>query len=782
MADKIYIELSLKQKQALDGLDKLNSKFKNIETSLTKTTSLTKIFAGNLAATGAAKAIGFLTSQLKQSFDVAVSFDKALKEIQTILPKQAKNVDNLKFSLRELSKEFGSDPQKQAKAFYQIVSAGITDATEAAYLLRKANMLSLGGIAELGDSINILTDIRNIYGDVEGAADSLFQTVKLGKTTISELSTSMGQVLPSAQRLNVSLDEVGAALATLTTQGLSTSERVTQLDGLFTAIFRKQDTAKQFGTAVQKAFSVEALRKKGLPKFLDDLIKATNGSEQVLVKLLGRMEGVKAVFGLTGKGAESFTKNIVEMGNKSGAASEAAEKLKDSLDFRIKESIAQIQDLALTIFDQLAPSLITGLKAFNKFAGIVSKGKLGESIADEEQLELITRLNHKIAQYERRIQGTKETIQELKKGSWKNWFINLDKQKSNLDKYQKQLEIFLNQRDVLLQDAGKMASLEDVNKFWMPEVKSKTAPIPVPDGGTNGGGGLDTARIQQEQETQKKIIALRKETALATRELELIRLSEQGDLNDQKFETLVEQLGLENAAKLQALEDLNAGTLEKQLAREDIEKKIADKKLKEELKRIDDKKKAEDEYLKYKENAFKNSANVLDRIAIKTTKGDKQQLDKRRQAANDTWNAMQTLAENGSKTAFAIVRAGNIAQATINGYLAITNAMANIPMPYGAVAAGVIGAAAAVQVAKIASSKPPSYEQGGIIPGKPSPRDNTIANVASGEAVLTMEDQKSMFDMLRNGLNQAAQTIVVEIDGMAVATAGRNARLNGATI
>ena len=51
-------------------------------------------------------------------------------------------------------------------------------------------------------------------------ADMLIMTQNLGKTTVDELASSMGKVIPTAKSLNVDLDELCGSYAVMTANGI----------------------------------------------------------------------------------------------------------------------------------------------------------------------------------------------------------------------------------------------------------------------------------------------------------------------------------------------------------------------------------------------------------------------------------------------------------------------------------------------------------------------------------------------------------------------------------
>jgi hypothetical protein len=124
-------------------------------------------------------------------------------------------------------------------------------------------------------------------------------------------------------------------------------------------------------------------------------------------------------------------------------------------------------------------------------------------------------------------------------------------------------------------------------------------------------------------------------------------------------------------------------------------------------------------------------------------------------AVGDTFGALSSLMQSSNRQLFEIGKASAIASATINTYEAITKTMASVPYPFNIPLAIAQGVAGFVQVANIANTSPPSFEQGGIVPGTSFTGDNVVANVNSGEMILNRNQQASLFK-LANGGGQSA--------------------------
>ena len=390
MANKVKIDVELLVKKAQENLKKLKKEtsnladatkrdFQTLQNSLRSGFSkvsanikrnlgdikkqIVGVAIGNIVADSFFKGMQLLRDAFTESARRSLAFGTALKEIETILPNNTKLTNETVDSLKNLAKQFGTESQAQAKAFYQVVSSGITDSSEASKLLVQANQLATGGLAELGGSIDILTSVVNTYGaeniSAKEAADSLFKTVQLGKTDISQLSANLGQVLPSAKAAGLSFDELNASVALLTTRGVKTNIAITQLKSLFNSMALQSDK-------LGEGFDLTAVKTDGFATVMKRLDERTGGSQEELLKLLGSSEAVSAVLNVASGSAKDLSNNIEEYGNKAGAAKIASDKI-------IETDLAkQIQILgnnfALAgenIFTVFTPSLLEATKALN---------------------------------------------------------------------------------------------------------------------------------------------------------------------------------------------------------------------------------------------------------------------------------------------------------------------------------------------------------------------------------------------------------------------------------
>lgn len=333
---------------------------------------------GELLAAGAA--LYGITSVLGGAAGKAAEFGTAMAEVSTLLD-DTSGMDQLSESVRAMAREFGGDAKDQAKALYQIISAGASDAAQATDLLTSANKLAIGGVTDITTAADGLTSILNAYGDAAGGAtnvsDAMFTAMKAGKTTIGELSAGIGQVAPMASQAGVGIEELLASVSALTKGGVATSEAMTQVRAILSAVVKPSSQASKAAQDLGIQFDVAAVRSKGLAGFLEEVAEKTGGNEEVMAQLFGRVEALQAVFALTGNAAGDFAAIMDDMANKAGATETAFGKMAETPEMasrRFKAAMADIQislGQAVTALAPMLEGITAAINQFNELPGPV---------------------------------------------------------------------------------------------------------------------------------------------------------------------------------------------------------------------------------------------------------------------------------------------------------------------------------------------------------------------------------------------------------------------------
>lgn len=320
----------LSQRELAQANLKMRDQIRALKSETTGWTQSLGRMKGELAvATGAILGV---TRVLSGAAKASSAFQSKLAEISTL--DFSGDIGELRNEIEQLSLQYGGDVTTNAAAAYGIISAGASDSAEAVSLLTAANKLAIGGVTDVSVAADGLTSIIGAYGDAAGGAanitDALFIAMRGGKTTIPELSSSIGDVSGLAKSAGVGLDEMLSAVAALTRSSGSTAKAVTQLRGVISGIIKPTAEARQEAERLGIDFDTAAIRSQGFAGWLEEVRQKTGGSEAALGKLFGNIEGLNGALQLTGEAGTTFNSILDDMANKAGATEEAVEKVMDS--------------------------------------------------------------------------------------------------------------------------------------------------------------------------------------------------------------------------------------------------------------------------------------------------------------------------------------------------------------------------------------------------------------------------------------------------------------------
>lgn len=318
---------------------------------------------------GAVAGISALASASLKAF---ADFEKGMREVNTMM--QLQEEDFLAFSqeIRDLAVEMGISAGEMASSLYQAISAGVPKES-AIEFLAVASKAAIGGVTDTKTAVDGLTTVINAFGmdisEAQHVADIMFETVKGGKTTMEELSASMYNVAPIAANMGVGFDEVSAALATLTQQGVPTAQATTQLRGALTALIKPTDTMVETIQSLGFESGEAMIASQGLLGAFESLYQSAGGNKEMLGDLFGRVEGLNAVLGLTGTNAEKAVESLENMQSATegaGASTEAYNEMNKSGVREMAKLKASFQELFLTIGEALMPVLVPLIQSFVK--------------------------------------------------------------------------------------------------------------------------------------------------------------------------------------------------------------------------------------------------------------------------------------------------------------------------------------------------------------------------------------------------------------------------------
>jgi len=318
-----------------------------------------------------------LSAGLSSATSSTIEYKNALSEVSTLLDGNIDSqISNISQLAKEQVKQFGGLPTEQVKSFYQIISAGASSAGEANAILTASNKLAVGGVTDVTIAADGLTSVLNAYGleadKSTNITDSMFVAMKAGKTTISELSSSLGLVAPLAVSAGVEFDELTSSIAALTKGGINTKVAVTGVRAILAAIAKPTAEASEIANKLGIEFNSAGLKAKGFQGFLQELQIKTRGNSDSLAKLFGGVEALVPILALTGKSSKDFTTILESMNLKAGSTEQAFTKMANSPGFQIGRLFSAIKVEVISLSDSFVNLLGKSAKFLaNNFQTII---------------------------------------------------------------------------------------------------------------------------------------------------------------------------------------------------------------------------------------------------------------------------------------------------------------------------------------------------------------------------------------------------------------------------
>ena len=269
---ELFGSIFIRNKDANKTIDDTTNKAKNMADTLGKSLQKTgdKITkAGKKVAPLSLACGAFLTGAVKGASD----FQDGMNKMSTLFDTSKTSVKGLSSEFLNLSNKTGISATELAEAGYQALSAG-QSVDKVGKFVETAGNLAKAGFTSTTTAVDVLTTAMNAYGKNAGSADDiankLVRTQNLGKTTVDELASSMGKIIPTASSMGVNIDNLTSGYVSLTKQGISTAESTTYMNSMLNEL---GDSSTNLGKIIKEktGMSFQDCMKSGMS--LGDVLK-----------------------------------------------------------------------------------------------------------------------------------------------------------------------------------------------------------------------------------------------------------------------------------------------------------------------------------------------------------------------------------------------------------------------------------------------------------------------------------------------------------------------------
>ncbi|MCG8514564.1 MAG: phage tail tape measure protein [Halanaerobiales bacterium] len=363
--DRATLEMVIRARQELAGLDETIRKTRQFGLAFGETARKVNAYARKIVAAVAKMqaAIKKLHNTFRTLRNVALKaftaivafnaipivffakFEQKMANVNTLLDVSEKKFHQLGQGVIDISNRIGESAETLSVALYDIVSAGVAADNSLGVLDISARAAKAGmtnaqtavkaGLATINSYNLSISELSRVY-------DLQFQTVRKGVITYEQLAGAQGQLLPSARKLNESLENMYGSLAFITKQGLSAELASISLARAYDALIEKTDKLAAAGVEVYDEFG----NFRGIVDIVEELSQKLEGlsDEQMQDVLEGigfEIRAARAIIPMI-KNIDGLRESIEAMDDSAGSMETAFVKATDTIAFhwdRAKENV-----------------------------------------------------------------------------------------------------------------------------------------------------------------------------------------------------------------------------------------------------------------------------------------------------------------------------------------------------------------------------------------------------------------------------------------------------------
>lgn len=354
---KLFGTIAIKNSDANDALESTSAKGESAQGRLESA------FKKICAAVATYLSVKAITNFGKTLVTLAADAETTAAKVNTLLS-TGTDTEAYFEEMMDASTKTGVAMTEFAEAVYSAISASV-DQADAVAFTTEAVKLAKAGFTSTTTAVDVLTTAINAYGlsaeDAAHLSDVLITTQNLGKTTVDELASSMGKVIPLASAYGVNIENLSAAYAELTKGGIATAEATTYLKSMFTELADEGSTVSDI-LKNQTGLSFSKLMASGmsLGDVMDILMASVEGDATAFANLWSSTEAGTGALALANAGAEEFNETLNQMENSAGATNTAYETVSNTFNEKTEKMKVAAQNLGIAVAQEVLPSL-TGM-------------------------------------------------------------------------------------------------------------------------------------------------------------------------------------------------------------------------------------------------------------------------------------------------------------------------------------------------------------------------------------------------------------------------------------
>ncbi|CAK0756375.1 hypothetical protein CCP3SC15_2160002 [Gammaproteobacteria bacterium] len=272
---------------------------------------------GFIGANGISQAIETVIGVTKELIKAQIEFQDTMAHVQARTGATTQELDVLGAGVKSLAVKYGRDAGGLAKALDQVAESGVEvrDSLDFLDTVVKASKIGTMEYGAAVDMLDTVLDSFNLTADKAPAVlDKLTRGAKVGEASLGAFGAAISEVSPLASEAGVSIDELIAAMATMTKGGVGIQQAAASLK-LFMSAMEKptKDLARAMGGDSLQAAG-------GFAKALKNIMQYSGGNIETISQLVPGARALSGVMKLAADGGNVLSDSLKNVKSSAGEA------------------------------------------------------------------------------------------------------------------------------------------------------------------------------------------------------------------------------------------------------------------------------------------------------------------------------------------------------------------------------------------------------------------------------------------------------------------------------
>lgn len=361
------------------GFEQGVNKSRGLFSGLGKTMGAGAVAVGNLVSTGITKAVGAVVQFGKDSLQTGIDFEAAMDRVAAISGTTGTKFDELVEKAMEMGAQTKFSATESAAAFEYMAMAG-WDADQMMAGIAGVMDLAAASGENLATVSDIVTDVLTAMGESAGEAgrfaDVLAAASSASNTNVAMMGETFKYAAPLAGALGYSIEDLALATGLMANAGIKGSQSGTSLRSILTRLAKPVKQSQQAMDKLGISMTNSDGSMKSLREVMVDLRSSFAGlteTEQAsYAAMIGGQEAMSGLLAIVNASEEDFNNLCKSIDESKDAAKSMAEIMMDNVGGSLEELGGAMETLGLTLWDKIKEPLKNAIDFVSGFVSSVT--------------------------------------------------------------------------------------------------------------------------------------------------------------------------------------------------------------------------------------------------------------------------------------------------------------------------------------------------------------------------------------------------------------------------